>query len=98
MQDARVERIVKAIDSEAVIEAVSNGSEQLAPVNRCIEVLTEKQNLYLESYLPADVCSVDHAITSKNQKILSTQQRMSELCTTLQKHFTWSHDSNHYTV
>ena len=83
LKEARVERVVNAIDSEAVIEAVSNGSEQMAPINRCIEILTEKQDLYLEFYLPAEARNVDQAVSTKDQKVLTAQQRMSELCTTL---------------
>ena len=83
LQEAKVERVVNAIDSNTIIEAVSSGSEQMSPVNRCIEILTEKQNLYLESYLPTNACNIEQAVSAKNQKILETQQRMTELCTTL---------------
>ena len=83
LQEAKVERVVNAIDSDTIIEAVSSGSEQMSPVNRCIEILTEKQNLYLESYLPTNACNIEQAVSAKNQKILETQQRMAELCTTL---------------
>ena len=84
LREAQVERVVKAIDSDAVIEAVSNGSEQMSPVRRCIDILTEKQDLYLEADLPAKTNSIDQTVSTRNLKILDSQKRMAELCYTLQ--------------
>lgn len=83
LQEARIERIVPAINSEIVLDAVSEGSKNLAAVNQAASNLARHADEYLETYLSGTAQNVDEALAKGDARIEAIRQKITDLSVAL---------------
>ncbi|MTH95983.1 strawberry notch-like NTP hydrolase domain-containing protein [Roseibium sp. RKSG952] len=79
LQEGRVERVVPALTSENVLDAVSEGSKCLAAVSKAAANLSRNRDVYLETYLSGGSQNVDEALAKGDMRVEEIRRKMEDL-------------------